>query len=50
MTVVVLFTRNWDIGVHAFSKGISLRVNVIEWLEFELACCGVTVQNAHGQF
>ena len=30
--------------VHAFSKGISHKMNVIEWFEFELAFYNVTVQ------
>ena len=37
-------TFNWeDKGVHAFLKGISLKVNVIAQLEFELAYNNVTV-------
>ena len=34
-----------DKGVHAFPKGISLKVNVIAWLEFELTYYDVTVQH-----
>ena len=39
-------TRNlgWvDKGIHTFSKGISLKVNLINQLEFELAYYDVTV-------
>ena len=31
-------------GVHAFSKGISSKVNVITWLEFELVYFEAAVQ------
>ena len=30
-------------GVHTFLKGISLKVNIIAWLEFELAYFEVAV-------
>ena len=33
-----------DKGVHTFSKGISLKVNVIVWLEFKLVFYDVTIQ------
>ena len=35
----------WDKEVFTFPKGISLKVNVITWLEFKLACYDITVQN-----
>ena len=38
-TIVILFNsyQGWgNKGVHAFSKGMSLKVNIIAWLEFEL--------------
>ena len=34
-----------DKGVHAFLKGISLKVNIIVWLEIELAYFKATVQH-----
>ena len=38
-------THSWeDMGVQAFPKGISLKVNVIAWLEFELTHYDVAVQ------
>ena len=40
----ILPTGGGDKGVHTFLQGISLKVNVITWLEFELAYCEVTVQ------
>ena len=45
-TVLILFITNrwWNKGVHAFPKGISLKVNVIVWLELKLAYYVVAVQ------
>ena len=34
-------------GVHSFPEGISLKVNVISRLEFELADCDVAVQHVN---
>ena len=36
-----------DKGVHAFSKGISLNMNVTAWQEFELAYFEAAVHNLH---
>ena len=35
----------WNKGVHAFPWGINLKVNVIPWLEFELAYSNIAFQN-----
>ena len=41
-------THSWeDKGIHTFSKGIYPKVNVIAWLEFELAYYDSTVQPFH---
>ena len=37
--------RWWDKGIHTFPKGISLKVNAIMLLEFELAYYNVTAQH-----
>ena len=34
-----------DKSVHAFQKGISLKVNIIAWLEFELTYHDIAVQH-----
>ena len=44
-------THSWeDKRVHTFRKSISPKVNVIEWLKFELAYYDVTVQYAMETF
>ena len=44
--VVVLFNLPGKIsGVHAFPKSMSLKVNVIVWLEFELVYYDVAVRH-----
>ena len=44
MTVVVLFNAGLgDKGIHSFLKGISLKGNAIEWIEFELTYYEFTV-------
>ena len=35
MTAFILDFYGRDMGVHAFLKGINLKVNVIAWLEFK---------------
>ena len=42
---MVLFNPKGDKGVHAIPKGISPRVNVMIWLDFELAYFKATVQH-----
>ena len=37
----------WNKGVHTFSKHISLKVNLIPWLEIELSYFGAEVQHFH---
>ena len=34
-----------DKVIHTFSKGINLKINIIAWLEFELASSDVTVKH-----
>ena len=42
-------TNNWGYnGVHTFPKDISLRVDAIVWLKYELANYGITIQHANG--
>ena len=39
-------TRNWRVkGIHTFPKGISPKVNVIAWVEFELVYFKVADQH-----
>ena len=42
--LIIIIIISSSMGVHAFSKGINLKVNIIAWLGFDLTYYIVTIQ------